>query len=861
MEHTVKFNWNRISQPEKIFVKENAMKLLASGVGPAEDASLLHIKDALSRIIVEMIKREWPQQWTTLLPELFEVCAKGVSQTELVALVFLRLVEDVALLQTIESNTRRKDIYQALTVNMREIFDLFIRLIELHVSEFRGAQATGDGSKAQGHSRVVQVVLLALSSFVEWVSIQHVMESNGKLLQILCILLNDAEFQMAAADCLIQITNRKGVVKDRKPLLYLFRDETMRYMYQSATHMELWTDARHYQFLKKLTQIFCGLSAQITAIWGKEADEEAAQSIAEPPNFQTFLEIVLSFARHPSLNVTFGAASIWIQLLKHDAISKHRLFVHCIPSMIETIGPKIKKMPYPRTRAASTGKLQLTPECFASLDYDSEEEYLVFVARMRTDLLEIFRQSTLICPLVTFAYCEHWLLQRLRSAGAEKFATQCSILDPIYLEWEAIVAVIDAVLSRILLVTERPNVLTGLALLEECLKVESNDPLIQSILMSCISSLFVFLSMSSAGNVALTGAQLLPRVLEKIFSCFLFPAAPQEQTVRSVAIKNLRRHAASSFVKIALKYPLLLLPIFDQISVTVQSLGSPDNQLTNMEKIMLQEALLIISNHFCDFERQTLFIGEVLRPTLALWAEIAAQLKTPEDFMRYIGLSEADASPQRTYQNRCNVTRALNTVLGVVKRCNCPDDPDKAYRGGFIVAQTESGNPITRNPATIHVVALLPHILALLRVLNQLWLPSAQASVAKDFHKANGLTDNEAKNLLGIVYALPDPLDPVTHSKQKTPFDYMQTFLNTTFESCYHLMGAAGMSLGRDLYALPGLANALIGSSFDSLENVPDFRLRTIVRVFLRPFVYSCPTAFYDDVLVPIFAHVAPFSK
>lgn len=99
MEHTVKFKWNSISQQEKLFIKENSMKLLSIGVGPAEDTSISHIKDALSRIIVEMVKREWPQQWTTLLAELSDACNKGESQTEIVLLVFLRLVEDVALLQ------------------------------------------------------------------------------------------------------------------------------------------------------------------------------------------------------------------------------------------------------------------------------------------------------------------------------------------------------------------------------------------------------------------------------------------------------------------------------------------------------------------------------------------------------------------------------------------------------------------------------------------------------------------------------------------------------------------------------------------------------------------------------------------
>lgn len=143
--------------------------------------------------------------------------------------------------------------------------------------------------------------------------------------------------------------------------------------------------------------------------------------------------------------------------------------------------------------------LELKSENFVSLDFDSEEEFLVFWVRYRTDLLEVFRYSTMMCPIITFEYCEQWIIHRLTASATEQ-NTSCSILDPAYLEWEALSAVIDGVFNRILLVTEKPSVLRGLALLEQCLKVQSKDPLIISVLLSCISSLFVFLSISSAGN-------------------------------------------------------------------------------------------------------------------------------------------------------------------------------------------------------------------------------------------------------------------------------------------------------------------------------------------------------------------------
>lgn len=156
MEHCVKYRWTQMSQSEKIFIKENAMKLLHEGTEPIMQEEN-HIKDALSRIIVEMIKREWPQQWPTLLTELSQACTGGESQTELVLLVFLRLVEDVAILETLESNQRRKDIFSALTSNMKEIFAFFFRLMEQHFAEFQKLNSLGRTVEAATHGRVVQV--------------------------------------------------------------------------------------------------------------------------------------------------------------------------------------------------------------------------------------------------------------------------------------------------------------------------------------------------------------------------------------------------------------------------------------------------------------------------------------------------------------------------------------------------------------------------------------------------------------------------------------------------------------------------------------------------------------------------------
>lgn len=73
----------------------------------------------------------------------------------------------------------------------------------------------------------------------------------------------------------------------------------------------------------------------------------------------------------------------------------------------------------------------------------------------------------------------------------------------------------------------------------------------------------------------------------------------------------------------------------------------------------------------------------------------------------------------------------MNLFLAVVKRCSWPEDPDRAARGGFVVAQTETGNPVFRNPAAPHVIPLVPHFLTLLQVFNGLWTPDALSALSE----------------------------------------------------------------------------------------------------------------------------------
>ncbi|CAG9856617.1 unnamed protein product [Phyllotreta striolata] len=853
MEHTVKYRWTQISQQEKIFIKENAMKLLSAG-GISDET---HMKDALSRVVVEMVKREWPQQWPGLLNELSDACACGETQTELVLLVFLRLVEDVALLQTLESNQRRKDIYHALTANMAVIFEFFLRLIELHVGQFR-LHSESNVTKANAHCRVVQVVLLTLTGFVEWVSMTHIMAQNGRLLQILCLLLNDAAFQYSAAECLSQIVNRKGKADERKPILILFNNEPIQCLLTAAKNPGTIGDEQHYLFKKKLIQVLLGLTTQVCSLWGKDG-------LARPSNFTMFLEAILAYSVHPSLCLAHGANPIWNSMLKNEHVARDPIFLSYIPQWVQCTAPKIVKFCFPVGKSPTNGdggeKI-----LYAKLDFDSEEEFSAFFYRCRSDMLDSFRHATVVAPLVTFNYVEQWLIKCLQVPNT---TVGLSMSDPVYQEWEALSNFLESILSRVLQAMERPSIASGLRLLQLCLSYQPADPLILSTLLTCISALFVFLSMSTgqmaptANSVAASGAALLPQVLEKIFSTLVYTPEGVSVNNRSRAVKNVRRHAASLMVKIGNKYPLLLLPVFDQIRATVDNLSRPDGpaNLSILEKITLQEALLLISNHFGDYDRQSTFVGEVLRDANVQFLDIinAGAFRNATNFISFIGLDKPPV-PSNTEdvcgQNRGNIMFCLNLLLGAIKRCAWPDDPERATRGGFVVSLTESGNPVCRNPAAPHVVPLLPHILNLMKIFNELFSPEAQNMIHESYKDCLGMLETERMNLLGLIgHIVGDAGDA---QAVQSPLERMQRFLSGLHETCYHMMGSLGPSLGRDLYNIPELGLAIVNSVLSFIQFIPDYRIRPIIRVYLRQFIFSCPAPFYEVVILPIMVHLAP---
>ena len=833
MEDIIKLRWNDMTAEEKVFVKDNAMRLMASGTADILTEPL-HIKDAVSRIVVEIAKREWPQHWPSFLTELEALCANGNSQTELVMFVLLRLVEDVAVLQTLEQNQRRKEIYQALNAQMTTVFAFLQALLERH---YQGYQE----KDRERHAKVCAAVLETYNSFVEWVPMNHIMANDHYLLKCLCHLLSDERLQLHAAECLLSIVSWKaGKIQDRAQLLVLFKTEMMAPLFGAAEAAERHKlQEQHYVFLKKMVQVLVELGVQLCAVWSAKE----CQIQRPPDNFDVYLNALLAFSRHPSITVNFYAHNLWGQLCRHADISQDDKFVAVVPKWIEIAAKKVVKSGFPSKSDV--------PACsYSRLDFETDEAFTSQFAKSRIILLEIFKTLSTTNPWMPYQYADNWLrsvLARPLDLGETKDGA-ATLVSPAVLELDAVQLLLDAILCKCSFQDDATSKLVRPAteLLKICLDYRSSDPLIVSAVLSCISSLFV---------VATVTPEALMPILNQIFACITFGSNPGFPLDMSQEIKSLRRHGCSLLVKIGMRHPQTLVPLLDHLrSTIVDDLHAQRGALHKMEYVTLIEALVLVSNQVGSYEAQNAFLAAVTQPVCDQLKSLESGYASGQALMAHIGLGVA-AGNQQVFKNRSDLAFCIQFLLAVSRRTSWPSDAETCRRGGF-VDPFKSG---WRCPGANVCLSVMRQILGLARSFSELWTCKLSPSQAK----ALDMLDIERSNVLGIHSRCssegPAEETEVKPEVQKSDLQRVQHFVFEQFENLYHLLSQYCVNFGHEFYRQPGLAEGIVSSVLQGMPHLPDYRLRAVIRTFVKSLINKCPASQFSAVLAPIFNLFCPY--
>ncbi|XP_071834002.1 exportin-5-like isoform X2 [Apostichopus japonicus] len=832
LEHTVKFRWNKSSITDKVLVKESVMNLLACGTNSILEEET-YIKDGLAKIVVEMVKREWPQQWPSFMNELHELCKQGETQSELVMLILLRLVEDVIAFQNISQIQRRREILQAVNSEMESLLIFMKELLKHYTEKMKLKKEEGNLSQAQAACKVADKVLLTLSCFVEWAPSQHIFSDNNSLLCMLYLLLAEPQLRLRTAECLQLIVSWKGKIEDRVPLLILLSEDAVSRIFEAAELVSRpEADEASYVFLKLLCQVMTGLMSQLCAIWGSNV-----AGFQVPANLNQCLQTLWAFTSHHSVHVCHMTLTTWLSLLRHQHFSKHQALSDIEPVLLQVFTKTLQKVGMPSRNDH--------PSChFSKMDFDNDDEFLQFFAIHRSHQVDIIRKIATHNPSLAFDAAGEWLLQLLLAPlELEEGATMCTHHSPSWHHWDALTSFMDSVMMKVLVIDDSLN-RKALKLLHSALDADIKDPLILSCVLTCVSALFPSLK---------EDIQHVKKVLDKLFAAAVYSLPGQTKT-RTRPVQNVRRHAICGLIRMCLDHPELMVPFFDEIHMKTRELMIDPEQLTKLEKVNLYETLILISNEFKDFSRQSTLIKEVLEPVSSVWvSDFTKQMIFPADaFLHHVGLDAFPTSPTQEEalgSNRAHITTCLTHILAVMKRSCVPKNIQEAKNGGFVKGCLADGRPILMNPSAPHVMPMLQHALMLSWTLNTIWTPDVQAKVCPEYKKAFEIPEMEKHAILG---ASPSFADGLELPANRPMAEKTQSFLHNIHDQLCHIFATACQCLGYEFYSPNGICNMMMETVFNNIEFLPNFKLRNIIRVVLKHLVKYCPQECYTSHLIPI---------
>ncbi|XP_073421022.1 exportin-5 isoform X2 [Dendrobates tinctorius] len=772
LEHVVKFRWNDMERGEKLMLKDSVMGLIAGGLRPILEEEG-HIKDVLARIVVEMVKREWPQHWPNMLTELEGLIQNGAVQTELVMFILLRLAEDVVTFQSLPPQ-RRRDIQTTMTQNMEQLFTFMLSILGDGVHQFRQLKADpAREDECRGLCRVALAALNMLAGYIDWVSISHITADDCKLLQMLCLLLEDEELQVEAAECLLIAVSRKGKMEDRVPLLVLFADNPMSCIMSAAQKAHSGgLQEKRYVFLKRLCQVLCALGSQLcTLIVSPDI------SVKIPETFGKYLSSLREFTVHPSQFLRSSTLMTWGSLFRNEVLSKDVVLMAVVPEFLRISMDNIVKVGFPSKNDS--------PSCeYSRLDCDSDDDFNNFFTTFKATLGDVIRAACRLDPTSGFRMAEEWLQFQLSAAvdpglNCSKAGDGlCSLLSPSFIQWDAMTYFCECVITQILRSMPKKElpVSRGADLLKLVVSYDIRDPLILSCVLTSLSVLLPFVRYVSG---------LMPAVLNKLFSAVTFDLGSKGPRSRSV--KNVRRHACSSIIKICRDSPDLVLPHLDVLFSQAMQLMQ-DERLSPMEAYSMLEAQVFISNQFKDYEKQRCFLAQMLAPALTAWMseEMQRAISGPDELISYMGADilkgeKEDNGESPWKENRSQLRFCLYALEAVLRRARWPSNPEQAKAGGYMVGYSSTGAPIYHNPCSEEVLKLLDRLLSLVRSFNSLYLPEIIQKMGDFYVKCLDMLDAEKKSILGTLQPLLDVYDSPVY---KTAQERMQGFICSLHFCC-----------------------------------------------------------------------------
>lgn len=208
LDHYVKFNWTNASDTEKQEFKTLLInKMVEGGTLPLLEESNL-IRNTLTNLVTEILKRDWPQQWLDFLSVVCRNVQLNNTAGEVLLSSMARLVEDIELDSKL-SSARRSDLLRSVGLCKDQIVEMVTSKLQEAVDK------PGDkGTTPLMVTCLSALNLLSAASSMTWFHVRSLFDKSSHVCTLLFLLLRNKTLRQSAADVLYNIAARKTTAND-----------------------------------------------------------------------------------------------------------------------------------------------------------------------------------------------------------------------------------------------------------------------------------------------------------------------------------------------------------------------------------------------------------------------------------------------------------------------------------------------------------------------------------------------------------------------------------------------------------------------------------------------------------------------
>ncbi|KAL6061978.1 hypothetical protein QOT17_012547 [Balamuthia mandrillaris] len=832
VEHVIRQRWAGMSSEDKLLMKKNTLEYLAKGTKALAEEKPF-IKEKAVSLVIDIALREWPQHWSDLLDLLVKIAGLGDVQLELILIALRNLCDEIHLFDLRLTDKRKHALAKGLKDALPDVLTFFNKFLETQFTVYKQAQQQSEQGGAQAEDtlrkskHLVATALTTLLSFCEWLDIDNVVSYNFGT--IFCSLLMEPDFRMLSCQCLLALKLKSG-----QRQAYLFPFEFMDTI--SAAMAVKKDDEEDNEFRRKMGEFLDSLGQA-------HLDSENTDI---PPKYDLYLQIMLAVSNYECLQVAQYGFKFWVRFLQNPTMKNQAAFIQLIPQLLMTCGNKIDKLPFELTEEQERLVEQMGEQSllaameFLNNEFEDINDYHVFLGAFRSRLLLVLQELVVLQPEMSLQYIVERLahiVQKIDEQGAsENFVLSMHLEGAItFLE-----CVNRHISERML---KENNQFVGYV--EQALKIlfefNTTQPQLLEYQLKGLRSFTTYYSLKPDS---------LHFILGKALNLAMF-RAPSEANAEdmkdfSASTVSARRQACCCVIHVCKETPHLLLPFFDKFGEMVMQMQS---QVFDTERILLNEALVAVSNAMNDFEQQSLFITRLLEEPLQEWQSevLSSCISEPESLVNFLGISQAqfEAVKQGETTISPDHEKAIRRMCYIIQMFNVVAKRAKP---------TEQRGQTPQHPLAPHLKKILPNLLTFMRSLHALWAPNIRATIPEACQRVFEPEQDEIVELLGKPAA--------KKVEGQSPFYYqmkaVQSRVALMRRTSYELLGKLAF-LGEQFYGLPSLTDLLINSVFAHIEHIENRHLALLLQLFIPPFIKNCPQQYWQSLLTTLLPPIFTF--